>query len=71
MTILQRSVKLLQKDPYQTSWEISLELGVRVSTVSSVLLRDTLRPFGMIGRRTSQVSRRGWEYFVKEINNAD
>lgn len=66
MTLLQRSVEILRKDPYQTAWELACILEAEVSTVSAILYRDTIRRNPSVNRRPSGMKGRGYEYYVPQ-----
>lgn len=66
-SIRDRAVKVLAAEPFLTAWDIAIELGEKSSTVSSVLCKDARRAEGLVSRRVSKESRRGFEYFVRAM----
>ena len=65
-SILLGALRVLKLRPYQTAWEISISLEKPVSSVSSILYRNSLRKSAKVNRRESEKEGRGFEYYLKE-----
>jgi hypothetical protein len=62
--LLTMAIRLLKVTPYLTSVELSLRLDANVSTISSLLYRDMIKPNNRVTRREAQLAGRGWEWYV-------
>lgn len=64
VSILTRAIALLTEQPFLTSTELGRKLNADVSTVSSLLYREMLRPNNRVSRQKSSNPGRGMEWFV-------
>lgn len=62
--LLTQAIALLEDKTLQTSTELARRLNVHVSTLSSLLYREMLRPDNRVNRRTSGQPGRGMEWFL-------